>query len=217
MKYNYCPYDQNYFATNLHLDGGTKRLVWDSARGQDVLLIQTPYGQNATERIEDICTVLENRELEEGKFVEVLSNIWVRYITATEKARENGCVLNGGASTYSVFGVFIDKENDVCNIYAPTNQAMISPFCDVPSEIHLDTERVERMEGLFKKKAVFSGFYRIVFPSEMPAGYMDGDLQYIINGFSVPITREMFQTKSAYVKTSVKPEIKSVKNGLRVI
>ena len=63
MIYKYSPNNPARFATNLRLDKTTKNLMWDNANGQDVLIVQTPFGSSAIDYIEEICHLLPNATL----------------------------------------------------------------------------------------------------------------------------------------------------------
>ena len=212
MKYQYCPNDPQRYATNLRREQGTKNLRWDNARGQDVLLVQTPFEMNAADLMEELCSQMEKTALHPNQYTEILPGIWVRFVTAADKARMGGCPLNAEACTYTVFSCC--AENGVCSIFAPQNQAMISAYCNIPMELHVSVEAQTRIEGLFKKRAVPTGYFTILFPRGFHAGYVDGDLIYRIKDFTVPITRKMVEQGVVYIKTEVKPEIVSKNKGL---
>ena len=137
------------------------------------------------------------------------------FVTASEKARNNGCSINGEASTYTVFGCV--SEGDVTKIFEPKNQAMISSNFDVPLEMHISINKETKIEGFFKKREVDTGYYRLMLPSELSENYMDGSLSYIIDEFSIPITRKMLEQGNVYIKSPVRPEIVSNNKGLRLV
>ena len=198
MIYKYSPNNPARFATNLRLDKTTKNLMWDNANGQDVLIVQTPFGSSAIDYIEEICHLLPNATL-----------------LPEDKARNRGCCLNGEASTYTVFSCFTDK--DVCEIYQPQNQAMISAFCDIPLDLHVEIETIMRTEGFFRKREIETGFFRISFPPSFSNGYIDGDLSYQINNFEIPVTRQMLEQGTIYVYSEVRPVMISHNKGLHIV
>ena len=214
MQYQYCPNDPERFATNLRREHGTRNLKWDNARGQDVLLVQTPFGSSAVELMEDLCKRMEKAALPPDKYTELLPGVWVRFVTAADKARMGGCPINAEACTYTVFSCYTDGE--ICSIFAPQNQAMISAFCNIPMEIHVTVTQQTRVEGLFKKRTVFTGYYTMSFPKGFDSGYKDGDLIYRIKDFSVPITKMMLEQGTVYIKTDIKPEVVSKNKGLKL-
>ena len=217
MRYEYLPNDPQHFATNLRQDFQSKNLIWDNARGKDVLIVQTTFGVSAVEKMEELCSVLENTLVNKEKFTEIATGVWLRIVTASEKAKQNGCPLNGEASTYTVFGVMEDSDNNICKIFAPQNQAMITACCDVPLDIHVEISQQTREEGfLFAKKTVTTGFYSISFIDQIGAGYVDGDLCCEINKFQVPLTRKMLENRVVYVKSTVKPQIVSLNKGMQL-
>ena len=52
--------DAEKYATNLRIDEQTKNLIWDSAPGQDVVIVQTPYGDSVNSILEDLSSAVEN-------------------------------------------------------------------------------------------------------------------------------------------------------------
>lgn len=72
------------------------------------------------------------------------------------------------------------------------------------------------MEGLFKKRAVHTGYYTISFPNGFHTEYVDGDLTYRVRDLAVPITREMVEQGIVYIKTETKPEVVSKNKGLKL-
>jgi len=215
MQYQYCPNDPDRFATNLRREHGTRNLKWDNAKGQDVLLVQTPFGSSAVEVIEELCLRMAKTALAPDKYTELLPGVWVRFVTAADKARMGGCPIHAEACTYTVFSCF--TEGETCSIYAPQNQAMISAYCNIPLEVPVTVAEQTRVEGLFKKRTVSTGYYTIAFPQGLDSGYKDGDLIYRIRDFAVPITRQMLEQGTVYIKTDIKPEVVSKNKGLKLI
>lgn len=215
MQFKYCPNNPERYATNLRREQGTRNLKWDNARGQDVLLVQTPFECSAVDIIEQLCCQMEKTDLIPDNYTEILAGVWVRFVTATDKAKMGGCPINTEASTYTVFSCCI--EEDICSIYAPQNQAMISAYCDIPMEVQIHVAEQTRLEGILKKRTVSTGYYAISFPKDFDSGYMDGSLAYRIKNFVVPVTRKMVEHGVIFIKTEVKPEIISKNKGLKLI
>lgn len=216
MRYQYCPNDPIRYATNLRREQGTRSLTWDNARGQDALIVQTPFECSAESVIEELCAIMERTVLKTDAYTEVKPGVWVRFVTAADKARMNGCPINTEASTYSVFSCF--TESGVCSIYAPQrNQAMISAYCSIPMQIHVDVRELTRTEGLFKKKVVRTGYYTISFPNNLAGEYRDRDLFLRMGELEIPVTRQMLEQGQAYVKANLRPDIISKNKGLELI
>lgn len=207
--------DPDRFATNLRRDNLTQNLIWDSAKGQDVLIVQTPFGQSAVSMLDEICKSLEETEEFFDKYVEVLNGVWVRYVTAVDKARNNGCSVNGEASTYTVLSCC--KTQSELSVYKPQDQQMISPFFNIPLKIHVDITKDVVYQGSFKTKAVETGFYCIRFPADLSNGYMDGSLSYMIDDFEVPVTKEMIAQGTIFVESTSRPEMKPKNKGLHIV
>ncbi len=215
MKYEYTPNDPKRFSTNLRYDLKTKNLIWDNASGQNVIIVQTPFGESAVSRIEEICVALEKVMVYPNKYIEVLSNIWVRFVTIQDKAKNNGCPLNGEASTYTVFSYEI--KGNITAIFAPKSQAMISSSCDIPLELHAEINRIKKQKGFFLKHEIDTGFYSITFSSDISSSYIDGSIQYMINDFMIPITKLMLMQGTIYIKTEVRPVLISNNIGIKVV
>lgn len=216
MRYQYCPNDTDRYATNLRRERGTRNLKWDNARGQDVLIVQTPFECSAEYLMEELCSLMEQTVLQTDGYTELKTGVWVRFVTATDKARMNGCPINTEASTYSVFAC--RTEADVCSIYAPQkNQAMISAYCKIPMQIHVEIKELIKQMGKLFKKEVRTGYYTISFPQSIANGYNSGDLICRTNGLDIPLTREMLKLGLVYVKTEHRPQVISTNKGLELI
>lgn len=215
MRYECCPNDPDHFATALRRDVHTRKLTWDNAQGQDVIIVQTAFGVSASAILDEICEALNRNERPLTDYVEVMDKTWVRYVTAADKARNSGCHLNGEASTYTVFSC--QKEGDLCKIYRPKNQAMISQSCSIPLEIQATVQKVTRLEGLLRRREVDTGFYMISFPSTLAEKYFNGSLYYRVNGLEIPVTRQMVKQGSIFIKTTVKPELLPTNKGIRIV
>lgn len=215
MHYEYCPNNPERYATGLRRDFHTKNLMWDSARGQDAVIVQTPFGTSAVEQMKEICQRLEEIAVIPDQYTELFGGVWIRFVTAAEKARNSGCPLNGEASTYTVFSCHVNKE--VTQIYEPMNQAMISASCDIPLEVHIELKKEVRIEGIIRKKEVETGFYCMIFPAGMGNGYVNGTLKYQIGAFEIPITKEMLEQRTVYVKTQIQPIMFSDNEGMRLV
>lgn len=216
MRYEYCPNDPIHFATNLRREQGTRSLTWDNARGQDVLIVQTPFDVSGEDEIRDLCRLMEKAQLQKDKYTEVKPRVWVRFVTAADKARLGGCPINTEASTYTVFAC--RTEGGLCSIYAPQrNQVMISASCSIPMQVHVGVQEEKRSEGLFRKKVVPTGYYILDFPQELANGYRDGDVYFSAGGMDIPVTRQMLAQGRAYVRTPSRPEIRSRNGGLALV
>ena len=76
MRYQYCPNNPDRYATNLLREQGTRNLTWESARGQDVLLVQTPFEQRADGLMEELCRLMEQFPPLPGKYTEIKPGVW---------------------------------------------------------------------------------------------------------------------------------------------
>lgn len=215
MRYHYMPSDPGHFATNLRREQGTRNLKWDNARGQDVLIVQTPFGRRAEGLMEELCEEMSVVPVQPDGFTELRPGVWFRFVGAADKVRLGGCPINTEASTYTVFGCTVDG-ND-CRIYAPQDQAMISAYCDIPMEIHVEVTELKRSEGLFRKRLVPTGYFAVSFPSGSSAAYRDGDMAYKAEGLLIPITGRMLDAETVFVKSGRKPEIVSLSSGLQIV
>lgn len=219
MKYICCPTDNDHFATALRRDKHTGKLLWDSTNRQDVLMVQSPYGEDVTERLEEICGQLCELEQVPTQFVPLLGDIHVRYIPFAFKAANGGCALNGEASTYTVFACTMERESDVCRVYQAPPKAMNSPVCDVPLDFHVIRKQHMVTKGFLKiwQRQEFSGFYELHLPAQIEANYTDGSLCYCAEGLRIPITKKMLQQGLVYVKTPEAPGFEANNRGVNVV
>lgn len=215
MVFNYYPSDVKHYAQTLRFDGERRMLVWDSAPGHDVLLVQTPFGQSAEERMEALCQKLPG--LAPGAFAEVLPGIYARYITVKEKARNGGCPLNAEMCSYTVFACL--PEGDSCAVYAPLHRPMNPAVYDAPKEVEIGVSPVNRMVrvGLFHQNEVFAGYFRLSFPKNFDRSCACGALHYRVGGHTIPITPMMAEEGSVYVRSDERPEVFSTNRGLKLI
>ena len=216
MKFECCGNNLGIYATNLRQNKSSKKLTWDSSNGADALIVQTAYGEAV--EMGELCRGLEEKiekiEMLQGKYVRILPTVWCRYISSIEKAKSNGCTINGEPATYTVFACVFDRNTGSGKIYESQNDGMIKPCCDIQVQFHIDVIKELEIKGLFRKHEVDTGFYSLNFPEVSYGGYMDGDLFYCVAGLEVPITKEMFERRKVYVKTAEEPEVKSKNKGL---
>ena len=215
MKCECYPHDPEKFATNLRLNNTTKTLVWDSAQAQSSLIVQTPFGENAADMIDKICAALEQLSFLTNDFTEIFNGVWACLVSASDKARNNGCRLNGEASTYTVFSC--NYANDTISLYRPQEQAMITSSVDIPLEIKINVSQEIAYQGLFRKHPVNTGYYIVTFPDELGNSYTAGSLGYSVDDFEIPITKEMIAQGTVYIKSTEAPKIIPKSRGLKII
>ena len=218
MKYVYCGANPKRYATDLHFDSVSGTLQWACGRGQDTLLVQTPYGQEAVKLIETICTELSSIHLQPDHFTELKQQscpVAVRMVSAMEKVRANGCAPCGTGRTYTVFACV--SENNTCQVFYSRRQTVSSPECDLPMYLRVEISTVTQNKGFLRKSEILTGYYRLSFPESCDESYVDGDLEYQADGFHVPITRRMFKAGEAYVRCGARPELIPRKTGLQLV
>ncbi len=217
MKYICNPYNQQFFATALRKNTNTEGLTWENANGQDVIIIQSAFGVGATEKLPEICEALSKNNIPLTDYVEIMSGYWALYVSSADKARNNGCRLHGEACTYTVFGC--QTVGDVCNVFAPQENAVYHESFNVPLEIHatIKKEEIKRWWWIFTRTLWDTGFYSITFSGGLAASYLDESLVYRINGFEFPVTREMLLQGTVYIKSAIRPELLPKNNGISII
>lgn len=220
MSYNYVESDQTHYATNLGRKSDEKALQWDCAAGQDTLIVRSPYGCPADNYMEEICRLLSEKDVEEAKksFVDWGKDCRIRIVTASDKNKMNGCLMNGEGCRYTVFGIHI-SDVDSGTVYHSRHQAMISPDCDVPMKVKIDVSMVPEKKGFLgiKKKNKGNPFFKITFPSELAVGYVEKTLFYSVGGFEIPVTSEMIREGAIYVRSIESPRIVSKNKGLELL
>ena len=206
MKYEYCAPDLKYYAADLRFDSQNGVLQWISGRGQDVLMLRTPYGEDGRNIMESICPELSGTELKPGKFTELRDKKYaVRYITALERVRENGCFTDGAARSYTVFACV--TEGFVRRVYAHRGKSISSPCCHIPMYITPRVEIMTQTRGFFRRRKTPTGYYKFIFSGKCDSNYADGDISYRADGLEIPVTRRLMEAGEAYIY------IKNIKNG----
>lgn len=219
MKYLYVPYSNQHWAMDLRKNKDN-RLEWQQENRQDVLIIQTPFGETAMDHMDQICRGLEKRGRLGNAYTEVAVNIWVRKVTAQERAIEAGCALHDEACTYTVLAY--TEDGDEGRIYAPQLKAAGRPCCDIPLEmkVFLTRDTVVESSGFLglRKKEKETGFWIMEFPAEVAGKYVNGSLQYTLDDFSIPITREMVEQGTVYIRSGNRmPRLEANSKGIRLI
>jgi hypothetical protein len=214
--------DAEKYATNLRFNEQTKNLIWDSAPGQDVVIVQTPYGDSVNSILEDLSSAVENMDSLPGRYSEVINGVWICFVSAKDKVHDNGCKINGEGSTYTVLSC--SKRGDELSLYKPSTKGMISPSVDIPRKIHIQVnkESTQKPSGIFGrilkgKENSQSCFYSICFPEKMDEGYKEGEMSYTIGNTEIPITKAMVMQRVVYVRSEELPKIKTANKGIRLI
>ena len=216
MQVDYCPYDPESYAIGLHVEQG-RRLEWASSRGQEVLVVRTPFGQLPDERMEELCDALAAAMLVPNQFTEVCPDLFVRLMTAADKAREGGCYVTERPATYSVYACR-SQGGRVERIFAPQMNAMNKHYCHVMLETSVAVEPLTyRKKKPFSKKEEWlpTPYFMLHLPQNIADAYHDGDMVYAVGALEIPITRAMLAQGTVYVMSgSVKPVVKSNNPGL---
>lgn len=217
MDYRYLPYNPNRYATNLRRS--QNRLDWDCAGGQEVLIVQTPFGRRGKEYIEDICLRLSNDNtlLMQDGYTEISPGVCIKFVTAAQRAQNNGCLLNGEASTYTVFSCYRDIEKGICEVYTPQDNPMISPSCDIPLDISIQVVKIRKIvKKFFSQHEEDTGFWKISFQRGFANAYIDNDLVYKVENFEIPVNKRMLEEGDIYIYSNSQPLIYTKNPGLHV-
>ena len=214
MKYEYGGSSPKYYATDLHVDAEHGTLQWVCGRGQEVVLVRTPFGVPAEDHMDEICQQLAHTPLEAGQFTKTGGQTAVRFVTAAEKVRQSGCLPGGNGCTYTVFPCM--KEGDTCRIFSPARQVVTSPRCDIPMDLHVEVIPLREYRGMIHKVETPTGYYRILFPEDWDRTYPDGALEYRCGDFRVPITRRMFEAGEIFVKSEQEPQVTPCWSGIEL-
>ena len=223
MRYHYLNYDPKRYSYRLHQNQNGK-LEWSSAKRQDALIVQTPFGQSAVEFMREFCDDKTNRPFsDQQQYFPVGKGVSFRFVSAVERAKNQSCSLNGKGYTYTVFSCRVRKDDDgqdVCDVYAPLIQAVNPVSCNVPRQISVTVARMARKEGFFRNPFApvreRYQLYRVAFQArDIPP--KDGDLMYQVGPFQYPILGEMYRAGSFYIRASEMPEVRSRNPGLTVI
>ena len=215
MQVEYCPYDPERFAIGLHLEQGRK-LEWASAPGQDVLMVRTPFGQLPDDRMEELCEALAVATLIPNQFLEVCPDLFVRLMSAADKAREGGCYVTERPATYAVYACQ-RTGSSVEKLFTPQMNAMNKHYCHVMLETSVGVEQMmQRKKKVFgREEWLPTPYFMLHLPQNIADSYHDGDMVYVVGTLEIPITRAMLAQGTVYVMTGgVKPVVKSNNPGL---
>lgn len=221
MKYRYCAYNAEHYATGLRRESVSGHLKWDSPARQDAIIVETLFGVDPTEKMNVICEKLDKVQLQPERFNDIGDNIAVRKVTYVEKAQKNGCEIDMEARTYTLFAC--TQVGDEIEVYAPRMQAMRTHSRDIPMEIKIDIYPSERevVRFVFQRRVEQTGFYVFDFSKveeNTISSYRDGSLVYRVGeSIVIPITRQMILSKKIYVKTKIKPIIESKSEGITLM
>lgn len=214
MEYQFYPSDSGKYATNLRVNNASKQLTWDVSRGVDTLVVQTPYGQAPV--LADLCGGLGRRQPETGRYMQLAENIWARYVPAEEKVANCGCGINREASRYTVLAC--EMENNVCKIYEPYERGMNKAHRDIQLKIHIDIQKHAGRAGTSGRRGKSGAdFYRMTFPDKLKQTYMEGDLCYKAGNLEIPVTLQMIEQGTVYIKTRMKPVMIPLNSGIMLI
>ena len=212
-------YDVNHYSTSIKIEDG-KRINWVAARAQDVLVIQYPYGQNLD--LNYLINLLnQNNYFLRPEYIALNSDIYVRYVSVADKARNKGCPINGAGCSYMILSC--NKEGTDVLIYRPENNKTRRTTCEVPLKMKVFVKHYLEVErrgitgilttGILRGRDEID-FYGLSFEPSFSSGYHDGDIYYVINNrdkqVRIPITNEMiFNNGGEIFIKYYKPEILS--------
>lgn len=216
MKFEFIPYDRNRYATNLQRAFDGNHLKWDSSPSQDVLLVKSAFEKPLSGEEENIAAALsELKSLPEGEFVKLYDNVYARYVSAREFGQNNGASITGGGARYTVFAVFLNREEGKGLIYESSNQVMIKNYCDIIAEATITCTRYMTVRGLFKRKTE-TDFWTVSVEDSILLGYNEGDLYYKLRNIEVPITRDMISRPEFYIRAEEVPEFGTRNPGIHL-
>lgn len=223
MRFEYAPYDGVFYATNLHRDSRTRKLAWEHPAGMETLVVQTPFGTPAMGLLDPdeygssaLVSACNQNEPVVGSYTEVMEGVYARIVPATEIG---GCPLNGEACTYTVFA--LQRLGDTYKVFESRTKGMIRAWQDIPIEIHVQLQKVTRVQGRFRKQTVDTGFWRMSFSRSGGESYTTGDLYYRVGNIEVPLTQDAIDYAvghdGIYVKTDKRIEVFSRNAGIRLV
>ena len=214
MAYKYVPYDEAHYMTNLRQRPGAQSLIWDGDGSIRSLVVQTPYGVSATDKIENILAALNSMQLSERDgFVEVIRGIWVAIVPRGTKS----IAMHGRASTYTVFA--LSENQDSIEVHEPKFLAMQKPMCDLPLVLEVSTRRHTEKVGLFGNRTRETGFWEVAFFGDVDAAKNTTGLVYgfdTMPGFEIPIAPEALANRCFFVRSEIQPKVRSKAEGLKL-
>lgn len=202
--YRLLDYNKDKFTTDVYKDS-SKGITWKNAPGIDFLIIQ--FSMDRMIDLEELCGFMNQKIIDCRKeYLEIEENVWVRYMTAIEKAQMRERINKRG---YRYMVLSAETSGDNVLIYKPNPDSQASSMCDVPLQMDI-TIRNMLKKRLFSRER--EEYQVITFESDLDDNYVDGDIYYIVDigdeeVMEFPITREMIEYKRIYIKGK-KPEIK---------
>ena len=222
MRFEYAPYDGVFYATNLHRDSQTRKLVWEHPAGMETLVVQTPFGRPAMSLLKPndsgfsaLISACNYNEPTVGRYAEIMPGVFARIVPATELG---GCPLNSEACTYTVFA--LQRLGNTYKVFESRTEGMMRAWQNIPIEIDVQVQKVTREQGLFRKQIIDTGFRRMVFSRSVGADYTAGDLYYRVDDTEIPLTKDAIEFAvthgGIYIKTIKRVEVLSRNSGIRV-
>ena len=214
------PYDPTHFATQLHLLESDQRLDWAISSGQSVLLIRTPFYQVVDNSLDKLCDALNKKDVMPTQYTELapdMPDVWIRAVSASEKAKMGGCTLLDKPATYTV--IAYDQKDEEVFLYMPQANTMNKHFCHVSFSVEIMVRRVmQEAKRLFRSNEFYeTPFYMISFPNSIADLYHDGDIYYEIDHLVIPITKDMIKNGAVYIQSGeTKPVIKTQNPGMKL-
>lgn len=215
MKFQYAPYNNSFFATNLKVNKG--KLKWDTGIGGTTLILQGRFGKDVLPDMEGICRKLGAVDrMPETGFVSLAPEypfLSASLIDARQKARQGGCVIKGEVCRYTVLACRVSGEE--CTVFEPKRAYTV----DIPAEISVTYAKVyDHTKALLSRKVreEFAGFYEVAFETGKLSAYRDGEIYYTVNNIDIPVTKEMIQSDFFYIKAQEMPFLKTKSEGFHI-
>ena len=227
MRYEYQNYDPQYYAQHyshqLYFNDFKGILQWNGAPQQDALLLQMPVGRDAIAYMRALCARDEELPFPQAtEYLRLEKSVSLRYVSAMERSREDGCPINGRGCTYTVFSCQLTEDRQTCRVFAPQEQAnnsMNPVSCTVKREIPVLVRRMEEERGILQRflhpNEAKKIFYHIRF-LEREEPYADGDLIYQVENLIYPVMQEMYQSGQFFVRTRERPLVQAKNEGMKV-
>lgn len=194
--------------------GMDRQLLCHLKDGDGVIIVQYTQGNLDDELLDQVVTTLS--EEESGREFNISPSVIVHKLSHQDLVMPRS-VERGW--TYTAFAYRI-VDNDVF-IYKPSE---MRPNRLVTATVSLNLELTYSVQpqmrevttGLFKKiRQEATGFYRVTL-EDAETSKLAGIIYYDIDGYKIPLTKELLEEKSFFVKLDYEPILKSMTKTVTV-
>ena len=227
MIYKLYEEDRRIYATRVQIDN--LKLCWHSTNGVSVLIVKSPFQVNPESDLEKIIDYMNSSVYDSnsntGDFIHVIGTDYsVYYMSNIEFIQKQGKKINVDSASYTVYPCLINGSE--IQVYKQSSNISRNHIgFKIQLEINVIKKYNQEAKRIGWKKEVeqvFSGFYQIVFSDVCldlvkNKFFNAGDLYLDVNGFFIPINDDVINRKTIYIKSDIKPIVKTERKDIDLI